>query len=166
VVLSIPSGCPPVNFIVTLKGGNSEPLPQEEDDDEDQDQHAAPIPKKGRKVSRGSRPWDQTSSESQEEDSEQEEPRPVHREDSLELLAKQGFSLYKDRNRELLRGLPEPYPSDHDILRWGRDTRKYMRRRGFELSKEALQYWVKYFFDPSQEPERWKYVRDRIAHLF
>lgn len=82
------------------------------------------------------------------------------------LRAQQGLSLYKNRDRKFLERMVDPYPSDEDITLWGRETQKYMYQRGYHLSKEALQYWVRYFFDPSQEWERWEYVCGRIEALF
>lgn len=170
LVLSIPDGYPPVNFLVTLngEGGDLEPPPQDEDVTPDPDLVRV-VGSKRKKVVRASvrslRPWDRV--EDQNEEPEQGgSPNVQTREGSLELLAKQGFSLYENRDRELLKGLPEPYPSDYDIIRWGRATQSHMRRRGYLVSREALRYWVKYFFDPSHERERWKYVCERIDQLF
>ncbi len=170
LILAIPDGYPPVNFIVTLNGeeGELEPPPQDEEVIQGSDLYKV-VGAKRKKVVRASvrslRPWDRT--EDQNEEPEQGgSPNVQTREGSLELLAKQGFSLYEKRDRELLKGLPEPYPSDYDIVRWGRATQNHMRRGGYMVSREALKYWVKYFFDPSQERERWEYVCERIDQLF
>ena len=159
-----------MNFLVTLNGeeGDLEPLPLDEEVTPDPEL-ARVVGSKRKKVARtparSLRPWDRA--EDQSEEPEQSGPAtPRMREGCLELLAKQGFSLYENRDRELLKGLPEPYPSDYDILRWGRATQAHMRRRGYLVPREALQYWVKYFFDPSHERERWKYVCERIGQLF
>ena len=52
---------------------------------------------------------------------------------------------------------------DEDILKWACDLRK-IEKLGY-LTNEALQYWVKDFYDSSTNTEQWKYVRQRIADI-
>ena len=82
------------------------------------------------------------------------------------LRAQQGLLRYESRDRKFLEDITEPYPSDKDIIRWGKETRKSLSVKGYSLSKEGLQYWARYFFDPSQERDRWEYVCGRIEALF
>ena len=52
---------------------------------------------------------------------------------------------------------------DTSIMKWVRALRA-MGGNSF-YTREALQYWVKDFYDPSFDTETWRYVRSRLKEL-
>jgi hypothetical protein len=56
-------------------------------------------------------------------------------------------------------------PTDEALVTWANACREKMRAQNYYLSREGLQYWLRYFFDPSTDRERWAYARERLGSL-
>jgi len=60
----------------------------------------------------------------------------------------------------------EGIPTDETIMTWVRAIRaKRLKTDNEFLSREALQYWVRYSYDPSTNPVAWRAVRTRLEVL-
>ena len=56
-------------------------------------------------------------------------------------------------------------PTDEALKQWALACREKMRAQNYYLTREALQYWLRYFFDPSKDTARWRYARERLTVL-
>lgn len=76
----------------------------------------------------------------------------------------------KQGARQVLRGGTQgedvgDLPTDEALEEWANTCREKMRAKNYYLTREALQYWLRYFFDPSTDRERWAYARERLGAL-
>jgi len=56
-------------------------------------------------------------------------------------------------------------PTDEALKQWALACREKMRAQNYYLTREGLQYWLRYFFDASKDAARWRYARERLTVL-